>query len=142
MKIEARLQNGGGENTISLRTDASEHTITIPPKPSGKGSGANGGELLFLALATCYCNDVYREAAKRSIDITRVDVSVEGDFGAAGEPVRRISYSAKVAGRATESDLRQLMKDVDTLAEIQNTVRTGTPVTLTRLDVGSLSEQS
>jgi uncharacterized OsmC-like protein len=28
----------------------------------------------MLARATCFCNDVYREAAKMGIDVSQVDV--------------------------------------------------------------------
>jgi uncharacterized OsmC-like protein len=42
--------------------------------------------LLFLALATCYCNDIFREAAKQGLKIDGVEVKVEGEFGAEGEP--------------------------------------------------------
>jgi organic hydroperoxide reductase OsmC/OhrA len=31
-----------------------EHSLETPPRSGGFGSNANGGELLFLALATCY----------------------------------------------------------------------------------------
>jgi organic hydroperoxide reductase OsmC/OhrA len=63
MKISARLENSEAQHYVRVTTNDSSHSITIPPKPSGFGSSANGGELLFLALATCYCNDIYREAA-------------------------------------------------------------------------------
>jgi uncharacterized OsmC-like protein len=56
----------------------------------------NGGELLFLALATCHCNDIYREAAKRGIQIDEVDVTVEGEFGAEGECAKQIVYRPRV----------------------------------------------
>jgi len=67
MRMGARVQNSQGRHEVTLRTNESVHSLTIPPKPAGFGSSANGGELLFLALATCYCNDVYREAAKRGL---------------------------------------------------------------------------
>ena len=67
MKIKAHIDNSAGEHHIALTTDDNVHSILIPPKPSGFGSSTNGGELLFLALATCYCNDIYREATKRNI---------------------------------------------------------------------------
>ncbi len=67
MKIQARIQNGAGSHRVTLKTGDHVHSIDIPPKPSGFGSSANGGELLFLALATCYCNDIYREATKKGI---------------------------------------------------------------------------
>ena len=92
-------------------------------------------ELLFLALATCYCNDLYREAARREIEITSVEVTVEGDFGREGEPAKNTTCSAKVHGQATENAIRELLQHTDKVAEIQNTVRIGTSVTLKNIEV-------
>ena len=132
MTISAHLRNGGGYHSIMLRTGDSERMVAIAPKASGLGSSVNGGELLFLALATCYCNDIYREAGKRGIVITSVDVNVFGEFGAEGEPARRIEYSAMVQGVASEEELFDLMEFTDTVSEIQNTLRRGAPVVLSR----------
>jgi uncharacterized OsmC-like protein len=41
------------------------------------GLGFNGGELLLLAIGGCYCNDIFREAAKRGMPIKSVHVDVE-----------------------------------------------------------------
>ena len=87
------------------------------------GAGVSGGELLFLALATCYCNDIYREAAKRNINVESVEVEVEGDFAAEGKPASNIVYRAKVKADASEDKLRELMLYTDTVVEIQNTLR-------------------
>src|SRR5215216_4799359 len=84
VKIRAQVQNSYGEHTVILATNDDTHPIVIEPKASGFGSSANGGELLFLALATCYCNDIYREAAKRNLKVERVEVIVDGEFGAEG----------------------------------------------------------
>ncbi len=113
-----------------LETNGREHALTIAPRAGGFGSSANGGELLFLALATCYCNDLYREAAKRGIEIERVRVEVSGEFGAEAEPARNISYTASVEAKASEAEVLELMRFTDTVAEIQNTVRSGPGVTL------------
>ena len=43
-------------------------------RAAAASSGVNRGELLFLALATCYCNDLYREAEKLGIDVREVNV--------------------------------------------------------------------
>ena len=94
----------------------------------------NGGELLFLALATCYCNDLYREAAKRAIRIESVEVEVHGEFGAEGEPARRVTYQARVRAAASEKAIRDLMRHTDGVAEIQNTLRVGMPVALSRVE--------
>ncbi len=135
MKIRADVKNSQGNHQVILRTNNHSHSIEIPPKPAGYGSSANGGELLFLALATCYCNDIYREAAKRGIQVERVEVGVEGDFGAEGEPAMNVTYRARVAAIASEEDIRTLMKFTDGVAEIQNTLRVGTPVMLTDIEI-------
>ncbi|HEX5839751.1 MAG TPA: OsmC family protein [Anaerolineales bacterium] len=134
MKITAKVENSQNNHQVTLQTNDNAHSITIPPKPTGYGSSANGGELLFLALATCYCNDIYREAAKRNIKVDRVEVSVEGEFGSEGEPAKSITYRAKIDAQASEAEIRELMQYTDTVAEIQNTLRMGTPVVLADIE--------
>jgi len=134
MKITARVENSKDNHRVTLQTNDNVHSITIPPKSTGYGSSANGGKLLFLALASCYCNDIYREAAKRNIKVERVEVNVEGDFGGEGEPARNVTYQAKVFAQASEEEIREMMKFTDTVAEIQNTLRNGTHVVLTEIE--------
>ena len=134
MKISVRVENSKDNHQITLQTNGNVHSIAIPPKPTGYGSSANGGELLFLALASCYCNDIYREAAKRNIKVERVEVEVKGDFGAEGKPATNVVYHAKVFADASEDEVRELMKFTDTVAEIQNTLRIKTPVVLTEIE--------
>ncbi|SRR5258706_8596689 len=135
MKINARVENSEGQHQVTLTTNDHSHSITIQPKSTGFGSSANGGELLLLALATCYCNDIYREAAKRDIAVEKVEVDVSGNFGAEGEPAKNVTYQAKVHAHATEEEIRTLMKHTDIVAEIQNTLRSITPVNLDRIEI-------
>jgi len=132
MKISARVHNSAGMHSAIVRTNDNAQTVSISAKSTGLGSSVNGGELLFLALATCYCNDIYREAAKMSIAVQRVVVEVEGEFGGPGEPGRNITYRAKVAApAASREQIQQLLERTDQVAEIHNTLRAGTPVTFT-----------
>ena len=94
MKVSARVQNSEGQHRVTLRTEDRVHSLTISPKRAGLGSSTSGGELLFLALATCYCNDLYREAAKRGLEIEGIEVEVEG---------ADIPSSIHVGGRAPPS---------------------------------------
>jgi uncharacterized OsmC-like protein len=90
---------------------------------------------LFLALATCYGNDIYREAAKRGLKVEHVEVEVEGEFGAEGEPARNVSCRVKVTAQASEAQIRELMSHTDRVAEIHNTLRVETPVILSGIEV-------
>jgi uncharacterized OsmC-like protein len=128
MLIEARVENQLQQHTVSLMTNGDTHTLQVSPRPGGFGSSANGGELLCLALATCYCNDVYREAEKRGIAVTRVEVEVRAEFGAVGEPANSLRYRANVFARATTLEIRELMLHTDRVAEVQNTLRRGMEV--------------
>ena len=138
MKYSARVHNSEGNHQVFLRTGDISHSITIPPRPTGFGSSANGGELLFLALATCFCNDIYREAVNRNIQVVQVEVEVEGDFEAAGEPANNVTYRAKVTAQGSEAEIRELISHTDRIAEIQNTLRGETPVTLTGIEVATV----
>lgn len=131
IKISAQVENSEGIHRVSLTTNDHVHEITIPPKPGGLGSSANGGELLFLALATCYCNDLYREAARKNIVVRSVQVEVSGDFDAVpGSCAENVTYKAVVEAEATEEQILELMRHTDTVAEVQNSLRQGVNVTL------------
>lgn len=134
MRISAHVHNQEGQHEVTVTTDDQSQPLTIPPKPTGFGSHVNGGELLFLALATCYCNDIYREASQQQIQVQRVEVTVEGEFGAPGEPARNVVYRARVTARASDDVIRALMQRTDQMAEIQNSLRLATPVTLAQID--------
>ena len=128
MLIEARIDNALERHSVSLVTDGTPRTLAIAPRSGGTGSSVNGGEMLCLAIATCYCNDLYREAAKRSIAIVRVVVAAQAEFGGPGEPARTLRYRADVTAHADEAAIFALMLATDRAAEIQNTLRRGMPV--------------
>ncbi len=130
MKISARVSNTASTHAVDVETEGRRQSLTIAPKAVGRGSSVNGGELLFAALATCYCNDLYREAAKRGIDIQDVDVEVSGLFGGPGEPARDITYRVRVKADAAQDAIDDLVRATDAVAEIQNTVRGGCDVRL------------
>jgi organic hydroperoxide reductase OsmC/OhrA len=135
MKISAHIDNSQGNHTVKVTTNDNTRSVDIPAKAIGSGSSVNGGEFLFLALATCYCNDIYREAAKRGITVQRVEVEMEGEFGAEGEPARNIIYTAKIAAEGNKTEIRDLMQHTDRVAEIQNTLRAQTMVELRNIEI-------
>lgn len=102
MTISAIIKNDCRVNDITVSTDDSERKIYIPGKEIGGGSSVNGGELLFLALATCFCNDLYREAGRRKIILSSVEVIVSGEFGNEGESASDIVYEVKAHSSASD----------------------------------------
>jgi organic hydroperoxide reductase OsmC/OhrA len=130
MQITARVSNTPSGHTVEVETEGRKQSIAIAPKSAGRGSGVNGGELLFAALATCFCNDLYREAAKRGIAVQTVEVEVTGTFGNPGEPARDVSYRVQVSADAPPATIDELIRATDSVTEIQNTLRTGCPVRL------------
>lgn len=130
MKIDAILTNSGSDHKVVVSTNNNSKAISIPAKAEGNGSSVNGGELLFAALATCFCNDIYREATRRNIAINSIVVHVTGEFGGEGDPAKKISYEAKIDSPNTRNEIDKLIADVDSIAEIHNTLRKGIAVTL------------
>ena len=128
--IEAHVDNARNAHHAAVTTNGLVREIAIPPRSTGFGSSANGGELLCLALATCYCNDVHREARPRGIDVLRVEVRASAEFGAPGAATTRLAYRVRVEARAPEQAIRELIEHTDRVAEIQNTLRLGLPVLL------------
>ena len=129
MKFSAIVQNSSGTHKTLLKVGEKEQSIIIPPKPMG-GSAISGGELLLLALATCYCNDIYREAGKLNIRVESVEVEADCDFEAEGKPATNITYRAWVKTDASDETVLELLKHTDAVAEIQNTLRVQTSVIL------------
>jgi uncharacterized OsmC-like protein len=139
MGFDVVLRNVDG-STTALGT-AGPYTVVVdrPTEAGGGGHGFNGGQLLHLAVAGCVSNDLFREAARRGIELTRVVVNVDGGY--AGEPAvsTGISYRVEVEGRATEAHLRSLVEHVDAIAEIPNSLRNGTAVRMDNASVTSLN---
>jgi organic hydroperoxide reductase OsmC/OhrA len=131
MKITASVKSAYQKHDVQVETEGNGKSISITPKREGFGSSVNGGELLFLALATCFCNDLYREASKRKVTIDSVDVTVSGEFGWEGEPARNIAYEVDVKSQdLSGGEIADLISYVDKVAEIHNTLRRGITVQL------------
>ena len=126
MQIAVRVSNTSGHEVEGER-DHRKQSVVVPPKNTGRGPSVNGGELLFVALATCFCNDIYREAAKRGISAR---MAVTGTFGDPGEPARDISNRADVHSNASQAAIDDLIRATDSVAEIHNTLRAGCEVRL------------
>ena len=130
MKISAVVKNAQSTHEVVVRTDANTQSLPIPPKPAGRGSAVNGGEFLMLALATCYCNDLYREAARLDIPLDSVEVEASAEFPGIGLAATDIRYRAKISSPAPPSAIEDLLRQTDAVAEVHNTLRAGVSIEL------------
>ncbi|HUR69558.1 MAG TPA: OsmC family protein [Candidatus Thermoplasmatota archaeon] len=108
-------------------------TIDRSKEGGGMGLGFNGGELLLLALAACFTNDLHREARRRGIELRSVHVDASATFPAEGAPGEDVRYDVEVDAAASEAEVRALVEATDKVAEIHNTLRVATLVKLGRV---------
>ena len=129
MEISATVRNDAAGHAVTVQTGPARQSLPIAAKSAGRGSAVNGGEFLMLALATCYCNDLYREAERLGVPIDRVDVEASADFDGIGLAATNIRYRAKVASSAPDAAIADLLRRTDAVAEVHNTLRGGVAVT-------------
>jgi putative redox protein len=114
---------------VTALGSAGPFTLVVdrPAEAGGGGKGFNGGQLLYLAVAGCISNDLFREAHRFGVELESVCVTVEGDFS--GDPAvsGTVNYELELSG---SGNLDALAREVDRIAEIPNSLRQGTPVTL------------
>lgn len=134
MQIAATVVSSAAHHEVTVRTGHTIRSLPVAPKESGFGSSVNGGEFLMLALATCYCNDLYREAERLGIPIQGAEVEASGEFPGVGLAASNISYRAKVRSSAPVGDVQRLLRETDAVAEVHNTIRSGVPVRLVQGD--------
>jgi len=130
MEISATVTSSASGNEVSVRTGSATQTLAVPTKTDGRGSSVNGGEFLMLALATCYCNDLYREAERLGIPIEGAQVEATAEFPGVGLAATGIRYRALVKSSAGAETVARLLRETDAVAEVHNTVRSGVPVDL------------
>jgi uncharacterized OsmC-like protein len=99
-----------------------------PPTAGGGGLGFNGGQLLYLSIAACWSNDLYREAATMGIELDNVEITVDGDFPARGSGSTPITVDLVVRSSAPEDQVRELIAEVERVAEIPCSIRDGAPI--------------
>ena len=135
MNISATVKNTRENHQAVVGTNGNETRINIQRKTRGRGSGVNGGELLLLSLATCYCNDIFREAESLGIAVDELEVSVDGKFEGRGEPAKNLCFDVRISADAPDDKISALLQLTDSVAEIQNTLRIAVPVSLRHTEI-------
>jgi putative redox protein len=99
-----------------------------PIAAGGGGLGFNGGQLFYMAIAACWSNDLYREAATMGIELDGVEIAVDGDFPARGSGSTPITVDVVVRSASPGEKVRELIDEVERIAEIPRAIRDGPPI--------------
>ncbi len=78
MPIEVETRNISGHVTAVGAAGPFTLVVDRPAELGGGGKGFNGGQLLYLSVAGCVSNDLFREADKFNVRLERVVVRVRG----------------------------------------------------------------
>jgi uncharacterized OsmC-like protein len=103
-------------------------TVDRPTAAGGGGLGFSGGQLLYMAIAACWSNDLDREAATMGIELDGVELTVDGDFPARGAGSTPITVDVVVRSSAPEAKVCELIAEVERVAEIPRSIRDGAPI--------------
>jgi putative redox protein len=139
-RVELRTVDGGP--TAVASSGPFSVLADRPVAGGGRGLGFNGGQLLYAAIAACYSNDLYREAASLGLMLRRVALTVDGDFPARGEPSTPITIDVELDGDASWYRLKELVELVDRVAEIPNSIRGATPVDIREVRITGADSSS
>src|SRR4051794_8635979 len=80
MRVEVETRNVDGQVTALGTAEHFTLVVDRPIEAGGGGHGFNGGQLLYLAIAGCISNDLFREARSAGITLSHVRVRVHGEF--------------------------------------------------------------
>jgi uncharacterized OsmC-like protein len=136
VRVEVETRNVNGQVTALGTAEQFTLVVDRPVEGGGGGLGFNGGQLLYLAVAGCISNDLFREAQAAGISLSHVRVRVRGDF--VGDPAvsTDVQYEVEIDGDAPADRLQALVAHVDEIAEIPNTLRQAIHVRLAETKVG------
>src|SRR5215218_6418145 len=110
MRIEVETRNVEGQVTSVCNAGPFTLVVDRPAEGGGGGLGFNGGQLLYLAVAGCISNDLFRDARAASIELSSVRVKVGGEFAGGPAVSDEIRYEVEVTGDAPEDRLRELIE--------------------------------
>ena len=129
--VQVRLRTVGDGPTALGQAGPFTLTVDRPSAAGGGGLGFNGGQLLYLSIAACLSNDLYREATTMGIELDGVEVAIDGAFEGRGSASSPIAVTMTIRSAAPEQRLRELVAEVERVAEIPRSIRESTPIEVT-----------
>ena len=140
MGIEVETISVDGRTTALGLAELFTLVVDRPVDAGGGGLGFSGGQLLNLAVAACISNDLFRDAARDGIALRRVRVRARSDYGGHPAVSSPIEYDVELDGDAPAERIAELVRAVDRIAEIPNSIRGGTEVRLVNARINGSTE--
>jgi hypothetical protein len=94
------------------------------------GECPSHNELLCLALAAGYADELLEEAERRGIVVERAHVTVEAETGHSGRTTRNLALAVRLETDENEPAVMELIEHTDRVSEVLKVIRLGTPVRL------------
>ena len=111
------------------------HVIDEPPHLLGDDTAPNPSEAVLAALGSCLSVGLHANAVARGIQLTKLELELEGDINVTAvwgvgdlDPAKRLGFTdvrVKVCleGDATQAELEDLVKHSNTWSPVANTLR-------------------
>jgi len=130
MKLTVHLTALPDSNTSTGRVNGRSLAIDRCMNGGRSGEGATYGELLCLAVAGGYADELLQEAERCGIRIDRLHISVEAEAENGGRKAGNLAISVRVETNADEHVIMDLIEHTDRVSEVLKSLRLGTSVRL------------
>jgi putative redox protein len=120
-----------GEFRVDITAGAFHLRVDEPERVGGSDTGPQPTDLLLASVASCVALSVAFSARKRGIELSRIDVTVGGDY----EGPRFRAISVTVSTDAPADAIDGLMAAAQRVCYVTNTLREPPEITLVHQSV-------
>ncbi len=111
------------------------HVIDEPPHLLGDDTAPNPSEAVLAALGSCLSVGLHANAVARGIQLTKLELELEGDINVTAvwgvgdlDPAKRLGFTdvrvkVYLEGDATQAELEDLVNHSNTWSPVANTLR-------------------
>ena len=142
--LKARTVCEGKFRNLTYVRDLEAHVIDEPPHLLGDDTAPNPSEASLAALGACLSVGIHANAVARGINLTRLELHLEGDINVTAvwgvgdvDPAKHLGFSdirvrVEAEGDATPEALDELVAHANVWSPVANTMRNPVNVEVTR----------
>lgn len=133
--LKAKTVCEGRFRMLNYVRNLSVHVIDEPPQLLGDDTAPNPSEATLAALGSCLAVGIHANAIARGIQLTRLELELEGDINVTAvwgvgdlDPAKRLGFTAirvivRLEGDASEEELSALVAHSNRWSPVANTLR-------------------